>query len=119
MTACLGTDDLRSLSDSMCADFDLRVAGIPKELCAPFRLEAARLLHELLGIYKFAALMARNEQELDAVAEIWKEVVAGCDESALRIGRLGEQHPHCGAGDYYDEVLDLRNTCNRLMQMHK
>ena len=71
-----------------------------------------------LSIYKFAALSARKETDLGLIATTWAMVVKVCDESAKRLNVLVKQHPDCGADAYCDRVLDLRNKCQRLQQMH-
>lgn len=118
MKSCLVESDLENLGSEMLAGFDRRVAAIPSDLCAPFHTEARLLGTELLTIYRFVALAARREEELDRVAKAWEMMVKVCDESAQRLGELVRQHPDCGAAAYYDRVLDLRNKCQRLQQMH-
>ncbi len=102
----------------MVSEFDSRVAAIPKDLCAPFYSEAARLENELLMIYKFVALCVRNEEDLQIVSNKWGTMVTICDDAIRQLGRLCEQHPECGAASYYDQLLDLRARCHRLQQLH-
>lgn len=102
----------------MLEGFERRVAAIPKDLCAPFHSEARQLETELLTIYKFVALATRREDDLNQVAKAWEMMVKVCDESAKRLNDLVKQHPSCGADAYCDRVLDLRNKCQRLLQMH-
>ena len=45
-------------------------------------------------------------------------MVEMCDEFLRRLSGLKERHPYCGAEIYYDRVLDLRNKCKRLQEMH-
>ena len=118
MNSCLAESDLRNLGDEMLANFERRVAAIPADLCAPFHTEARQLETELLIIYKFVALAARREEDLNQIAKGWQLMVTVCDESAKRLNILMQQHPYCGADAYYDRVLDLRNKCQRLQQMH-
>jgi hypothetical protein len=118
MNSCLGESDLKDLGNEMLEGFERRVAAIPHELCAPFQTEARQLETELLSIYKFVALCARREEDLAQIAKAWAQMVKVCDESAQRLNSLVKQHPDCGANAYYDRVLDLRNKCQRLQQMH-
>ena len=118
MNSCLAESDLQDLGKEMIAGFERRVAGIPRDLCAPFHNEARQLETELLTIYKVIALSTRNVKDLDAVAKAWGMMVKVCDEAAARLNSLVKQHPDCGADAYYDRVLDLRNKCQRLQQMH-
>ncbi len=118
MNHCLAESDFRELGDEMLSGFDQRVASIPKDLCAPFHQEARHLETELLTIYRVVALCVRKEQDLAQIAADWAFMVNICDDSAARLGRLREQHPYCGADTYYDRVLDLRNKCQRLQNLH-
>jgi hypothetical protein len=118
MSCYLVESDLQELSNDMLEGFERRVASIPKDLCAPFHTEARELETQLLAIYKFVALTTRKEEDLNCVAKAWKLMVAMCDESAKHLNALVKQHPYCGADTYYDRVLDLRNKCLRLQQMH-
>lgn len=118
MNSCLAESDLLDLGNEMLASFERRVAAIPSDLCAPFHTESRQLETELLTIYKFVALAARRTEDLSQVARAWQIMVKVCDESATRLNALAKQHPDCGADAYYDRVLDLRNKCHRLQQMH-
>ena len=118
MNNCLAESDLQDLGKEMIAGFERRVSAIPTDLCAPFHAEARQLETELLTIYKFVALATRKEEDLNQVARAWGVMVSVCDESAKRLNALVKQHPYCGADAYYDRVLDLRNKCQRLQQMH-
>ncbi len=118
MNECLAESDLRELSQTMLADFERRVASIPQDLCAPFHSEAMKLEVELLSIYKMVTLCVRKEQDLDRVASYWDLMVNICDQTSRHLLKLVQQHPHCGADWYHDRVLDLRNKCHRLQQMH-
>ena len=118
MNSCLAESDLQDLGNEMLVGFERRVAAIPNDLCAPFHSEARQLETELLTIYKFVALATRREEDLGRVAKSWEMMVKVCDESAKRLNAMVTQHPYCGANSYYDRVLDLRNKCQRLQQMH-
>jgi len=118
MNSCLAESDLQDLGNEMLEGFERRVAAIPNDLCAPFHSEARQLETELLTIYKFVALSTRRTEDLTQVAKAWEMMVKVCDESAKRLNTLVKHHPACGADSYYDRVLDLRNKCQRLQQMH-
>ncbi|MEY2411384.1 MAG: hypothetical protein QOF48_4054 [Verrucomicrobiota bacterium] len=107
----------------MVQDHDRRVAAIPEDLCAAFNQEARQLNNELLTIYKIVAMMVRKMEviepdDLSKVAEAWGEMTAICDQASTRLSVLHKGHPYCGAQVYHDDVLDLRNKCRRLQQMH-
>ncbi|MBI3414231.1 MAG: hypothetical protein HY043_02745 [Verrucomicrobia bacterium] len=118
MSNCPDAIGLQQIGAATLEEFDRRVANIPQDLCAPFHHEAGRLETELLTIYKFVAMGARNEQDLAAVAASWKLMVEMCDDAARRLAELNQQHPACGADIYFDRMLDLRNKCERLKKMH-
>lgn len=102
----------------MVADFERRVASIPQDLCAPFHTQAQHLETQLLTVYQMVAKMVRRVEDLDQVSTLWGSIVAMCDGSLVQLKKLTETHPNCGAQSYYDKVLDLRNKCRRLQEMH-
>jgi hypothetical protein len=118
MMNCLPASGLRQLGDSAIADFDKRIASIPNTLCAPFHAEARQLEAALLMIYNVAVLCVKEEEVLENIASAWQCMVIVCDQFAARLRDLSKSHPFCGAQAYYDTVLDLRNKCQRLQQMH-
>ena len=119
MKECLSDADLLELSEGSLTSFDQRVATIPKDLCAPFHDEARQLEVELLTVYRVVVLCTRREDDLDRVSKWWGTMVRVCDEFAVRLGKLVEAHPACGADQYYDRVLELRSKCLRLQTMHR
>jgi hypothetical protein len=118
VNACMEQTDLEALSESMFKDFDSRVAGIPKDLCSPFYQEARQLEAEVLVVHKVITRCIRRETDLATIAQIWGGMVTICSIALNRLHALVDQHPYCGAGVYYDRLLDLRNKCKRLQEMH-
>ncbi len=118
MTECLTESDLKDLAESTLAAFEQEVATLPQEVSVPFNEAAARLEAQLLTIYKFVVQFVRREEDLEKVAGWWGTMVSQCDEFAKRLRQLSLAHPDCGAAFFYDRVLDLRNRCQRLRQMH-
>jgi len=106
------------LSTATLAESEKRLNGIPADLCAPFYAEAGNILQQLLGVYRTVALCVRKEDDVDRVGEWWKVMVEVCDTFGTRLHALTQEHPHCGAVVFYDQVLDLRNRCERLREMH-
>jgi len=100
-------------------DFDRRVSVLPEELCAPFHDEARQLETELLMLYRTTVLCVRREPDMDWVATRWGEMLEICNGSLVRLKKLAEKQPDCGAGIYYDRVLDLKSKCQRLKEMHQ
>lgn len=118
MNRCLEESDLLEMGDQMIADFDRRIAQIPEDMCGPFHAEARDLETQLLTIYKLVVTVVRKIEDLAQVADLWSGMVKMCDHVGRRLGELVKRHPACGAEAYYDRVLDLRNKCLRLQQMH-
>jgi hypothetical protein len=77
-----------------------------------------RLEDELIRIYKMVVFCVKEETDLEKVASLWGFMVGMCDFFAERLAKLKKAHPACGADSYYDRILDLRNKCHRLQQMH-
>lgn len=119
MQTCVEEADLREMGQFIAADFDRRIALIPYDMCLAFHTEARQLETQLLTIYQLVARVTRRVDDLDKVASLWEAIVNLCDAFAGSLGKLVQQHPDCGASSYYDRVLDLRNKCHRLHQMHR
>ena len=119
MASCFDTSDVLELSRATLDDTNRRLEAIPADLCAPFYAEAANLEQQLLGIYRTVALCVRKEEDLDKVAAWWQAMTSICDEFNARLAMLSNEHPLCGAEFFYDRVLDLRNRCQRLQEMHR
>ena len=74
---------------------------------------------QLLIIYRMVVLCTKKEADLDKIALWWNSMVRVGDEFATHLEGLVRQHPHCGAEVYRDRLLDVRNTCKRLQELHK
>ena len=118
MSACFDTTDILELSRATLAEANRRISEIPADLCAPFYAEASNLEQQLLGVYRTVALCVRKEDDLEKIVGWWAAMTKACDEFAGRLSRLSEEHPQCGSEFFYDRVLDLRNKCQRLQEMH-
>jgi hypothetical protein len=118
MSACFDTKDVQELSNATLAESDKRLSTIPADMCAPFFAEASNLQQQLLSVYRTVVLCVRKEDDVDRVGGWWQIMVEVCDQFARRLLALHRDHPNCGAGMFYDAVLDLRNRCQRLREMH-
>ena len=118
MNECLRESDLLEVSRGSLAAFERRLATIPADLCAPFHEEARQLEAELLTVYRVVVQCTKREEDLERVSKWWETMVRVCDEFAVRLVKLAEAHPACGAEQYYDRVLELRSKCLRLQKMH-
>ena len=119
MSTCLDTSDVFQLSEASLAGIEKRLSEIPADLRAPFYAEADKLEQGLLQVYRTVALCVRKEDDLDAVTGWWDTMTKICDLFAARLNKLCEAHPDCGANVFYDSVLDLRNRCLRLANLHR
>jgi hypothetical protein len=115
---CFSASSIEELGQSMVDGFDQRMSSIPQDLCAPFHMEARQVEAELITIYKMVVLCVRQSEDVNQIAEFWKLMISVCDTVIVRLSKLVAAHPHCGADCYYDRVLDLRNKCKRLHEMH-
>lgn len=115
---CAEIETVSELAAGALSRFDKAVRSLPDSLCAEFFAEARILQAELLLIYRLVALCVRDEDDLDKVAEMWGLMVKVCDDFAGTLGHLKQTHPACGAGLFYDQILDLRNKCRRLEELH-
>ncbi len=118
MSACLDKADILSLADASLTESTRRLSSLAEDQCSPFYEEARSLELELLTVYRTVAICARKEDELQAVSAWWTAMTDICDTFAGRLKGLHEKHPYCGAEIFYDHVLDLRNKCRRLAEMH-
>jgi hypothetical protein len=119
MSNCLSEADLRQLGESEVADSERRIALIPPNLSSPFNTEAMRLEDKLIVLYKMVVFCVKQEADLKQVASLWAFMVGMCDYFAASLAKLKNDHPACGANTYYDRILDLRNKCQRLQEMHE
>lgn len=118
MSACLDHTDVIALSEVTLSESAKRIGRIPENLCAPFNDEARALELELLNVYRTVAVCVKKEDDMAAVAVWWETMTGICDVFSKRLHELHSQHPYCGADVFYDRVLDLRNKCQRLQEMH-
>lgn len=109
-------DDLEVLKDSALKSFEVGVATADPDVCWEFNLEVGRLESQVLQLYGMAALIAKREVEMEKVAELWSGMVKVCDEIAAKINELCREHPYCMAS--HDKILDVRNRCARLAELH-
>jgi hypothetical protein len=119
MSPCFDTSDVLELSRATLDETNRRLEAIPVDLCAPFYAEAANLEQQLLAIYRTVTLCVRKEDDLNKIAAWWQAMTNVCDEFGARLAILSNEHPACGAEIFYDRVLDLRNRCQRLQEMHR
>jgi hypothetical protein len=118
MNNCLEVADFKELGNQFVGDFDRRIAAIPDDMRGPFHDEARYLESQLLTVYQVVVTLARKSENLSQIAAWWKSMAEICDYAIARLGDLDQCHPGCGTDQYRDRLLDLRNKCSRLQQMH-
>ena len=116
---CVTPEGLQKISESSLEDFDRKIGGIPPDDCLPFNQAAGNLEAELNHSYRFVATIGRGLDDLDEISQLWESFVKICDQYAKRLHDLHQAHPICGADYFYDRVLDLRNKCKRLVELHR
>lgn len=112
----LDTGDFQTITDSALKLFDERVASTNPDISLEFDVEVARLESQVIQLYGIAALLARKEDDLDKIAEIWSAMIAVCDSVAAKILALCVDHPACEAS--HDKILDIRNKAAKLRELH-
>jgi hypothetical protein len=118
MSACFDQTDVFTLSQATLSESTKRLGTLSQDQCTGFYEEARSLELELLAVYRMVALCAKKEDDLEHVSDWWKAMTNVCDSFAKSLHTLHEKHPSCGAKLFYDRVLDLRNKCQRLAEMH-
>lgn len=118
MSKCVQNSAVNELAQSTLQSFEERVSKLRSDQYSGFHAEARTLEAQLSTIHKLVSICARDEGDLDNVSELWGLMVTVCDSFSQRLGRLKDAHPNCGADVYYDRILDLRNKCVRLRDMH-
>lgn len=118
MSACFDQADVVELSRMTLAESEKRLSRITENRCALFYEEARSLEVELLSMYRTVAVCVRKESDIGSVQQWWNTMKDVCDWFAARLSELQKKHPQCGADTFYDRVLDLRNRCQRLAEMH-
>jgi len=109
---------IQELGESFLTDFDQGFASLPKDLCAPFRKLASDLEINLISLFRTNVILVRDCENLDDISKSWGALVTICDAASKRLQDLVNEHPYCNAEDYQDRILDIRNKCNRLKEMH-
>ena len=106
--------DLDTLKEAAIKKFDDHLARSAHD--EPLDREVAQLQAELEQIYRVVVLLQKNETSMERVAEIWRKMVAICDEFARRLSALVNRQPACQAS--YDRILDLRNAAEERRRLH-
>ena len=119
MSACFDQADVVELSRTALAESRKRLDRIKEDRCSLFYEEARSLEVELLTLYRAVVICVRKEADVARVKQWWDTMKDVCDHFAKRLSEVQARHPNCGANTFYDRVLDLRNRCQRLAEMHQ
>lgn len=114
MNLCIS--DFESLKAAAINELDQRLQEASPGNCWEFECAVNRLESELLLMYRMAALLARRETDMATTATIWKTMVGLCDTFASKVLSLSAEHPACRVS--YDKILDVRNECLQLEELH-
>lgn len=112
----LTEQDFDTLKDANLKSFSERVSRIAEGDCTLFNMEVNRLETQALQLYGLVALLVRHEDDLAKISSVWGAMERVCDAFATRLSEVCSQHPYCQAS--HDKLLDLRNRCSRLRQLH-
>lgn len=108
--------DFQEITDSALRSFEDQVGAADPDVCGEFDIAVARLESQVIQLYGIAALLARREPDIEKVGEIWGAMVGVCDAVAKKIKALCDEHPLCTTS--HDKILDIRNKCARLSELH-
>lgn len=108
--------DFVSIKDEALRTFDYRISLADPSMCWEFDAEVARLESQMVQLYGIAVLMTKNEENLEKISDIWQSMTSICDAFASHLQTLCVQHPYCSAS--HDKMLDIRNKCVRLRDLH-
>lgn len=109
-------NDIRKMKDMALSQFENCVNDSDQGNCYSFDEEVVRLETKLLSIYSIVASSAKNEDSLEAKANLWGFMTEICDDFASKLSELIEQHPACSAS--HDKILEIRNRCQSLKDLH-
>ena len=109
--------DFEAIKDSAIKTFEERVTAAGPKTGRAFDLEVARLESQLVQLYGLAAIMARREPEMEKTAALWDTLVMICDAFAQRVRERCLEEAACQAS--YDKILDIRNACVELRDLHR
>lgn len=112
----LTQEDFDTIKDANLRTFSERVGQIAEGECWLFDIEVSRLESQALQLHAIATLAARQEDDLDKVSALWATMERICDAYATKLSEVCRRHPYCQAS--HDKLLDLRNRCSRLKDLH-
>lgn len=112
----LEISDITKINESALKAFDESIATADPRTCWEFNEAVARLESQLIQLYGIVVLALKGEDDLSVIAKTWGRMVGICDHVARKIGSLARQHPACAVS--HDKILDLRNRCERLRNLH-
>ena len=108
--------DFKTIGETSLRQSEHRLAK-EKDSCEEFNREVARLEAQTVQLYGFAALAAKREPDIDRTAQLWEVMVGVCEAFARYIGELSKKHPHCPVT--FDRILDIRNRCQKMKDLHR
>ena len=83
----------------------------------PAEVAAQMAVSNLLSIYRLNVQVAKAEQDMGKVSQIWDVMASLCDRVSHRLQGLC-----CDTHDYkeaIDSILDLRNRCAEFRDLHR
>lgn len=117
MKACLNFSDLLEIGQPHITEMqrigdsyaDADVDGA----CIAFTRQVRMVEGAVVQTYGVAALLARREEDLNEVAEIWIRMSSFCKSALTVLSVLRHKYPLCGTPELYDLVLDYKLACEK------
>ncbi len=85
-------------------------------MCSDFNSEVSTLEKEVIALWGAVVTLAKKEDDLKKISELWGLMVKACDSFLKRISDLMEEHPACFAS--HDKILELRSKAMRMQALH-
>jgi hypothetical protein len=105
--------------------FEERAAAKHADPCWNFNCEVKELLGSTNTLFALVARAAKNleqtdlDSELKQVADFWHIMEQACDVFLAKVVELSERYTHCPSELYTNELLDIRNACQRRKELHQ
>jgi hypothetical protein len=97
---------------------NLAKSGMENAKIAAAVTQAQNLEGQLKGLYKLVVDSLQRQDNIDKVAEVWEVMEQISDAFNREIAdQHGSDHPSLKA--IIDNVLDIRNSCTELKEMHR
>jgi len=112
----LTIQDLEAIGGRTLQVFSEGVERAEPDMCWEFNKQVSNLESQAIQLYGIVAILTKKEDDIAKVAEMWDAMTRLVDTFASKLKSLCDQHPFCETS--HDTLLDLRNRCSRLRDLH-